>query len=240
MTQLVRPWLRTLAVLLVASSGALAIIHQTSANQPNDGIEFTLHIGDCSTDGDQKANCSLSQGQTFVVSVSLDDVSGLPDSSTAAIGVSLGYTGVQSKDNPTFFWPVCGFPVSGWIPGNIYAGCGNFPEDIATFTGTLYTSSFNCLGDGTVSLLHDPLETTAYDSSKGAFVNELGPDVLNIDCAPPTPTPTATPDAVGGVAFDAGSPASGEGFPLSARVSALVALALGMLGSAAWLLRRAA
>jgi hypothetical protein len=65
------------------------------------------------------------------------------------------------------------------------------------------TASFNCTADGTLSLTHGPADTQLMENvdDPGKVSTEAGPDLLNIDCAPPTPTP----EPVGGFGLDTGT-----------------------------------
>ncbi len=190
------------AVVIAAvgvTAGLLALrlgpSQHAAANQPNAGLEFTLHVGSCATTGDVKGNCVVSDPSTFVASVSLDDVSGIGNGSYDALAVTLSYTGVGSKGNPDIVWPGCVFEAPTTGAGFVNAGCAaGVSAPSSTFTGTIFTASFNCPADGTLTLTHGASDTLIIDS-KGKTSTEAGPDVLNIDCqaATDTPTPTFTP-----------------------------------------------
>ena len=79
------------AVLLAMNFG---LTHDARANQPNASLEFALHVGGCNTTGDQKGNCTVTQGSTFVASVSLDMIPGPGGGSEPqpkGWGMALGY-----------------------------------------------------------------------------------------------------------------------------------------------------
>jgi hypothetical protein len=204
-------------------------IAPASANQPDASLEYTLHVGGCSTIADYKGNCSVTEGSTFVASVSLDAIPGPYD----AVGVTVAYTGVTSKNNPEIVWPDCLVSApSPPIPGYETAGCGiQIQTPNSSYLGTVFTASFNCLADGTLSLVHGPADTLLIGDN-GKTSTEAGPDVLNIDCAPPTVTPTPTqtatptPQPVGGVSLDA-SNSNDSAIPLVAATGALLSVVLG-------------
>ncbi len=234
-------WLTTLrltlagaAVIGVALFGASIVDRDNaSANQPNAGLEFTLHVDGCSTVADYKGSCAVTQGSTFVASVSLDAIPYPYDS----LAVTVAYTGVTSKDNPNIVWPDCAGEATAFAPGFVNGGCVVLFAPSSTFTGTVFTASFNCAADGQLSLTHDPANTLIIDYG-GKTSTETGPDVLNIDCAPatatftPGPTATPTPPAVAGVGYELGGTdrTSSE----STIEIALALLAVAVLGVASW------
>jgi hypothetical protein len=189
-----------LAVAAVMLSMSLGSNKTAEANQPNAGLEWSIAVGGCSSAGDAKGNCVVNQGSTFNAVVSLDSIAGIGNGSYDAIGVTVNYTGVASKDNPDITWSGCAFEAPATGPGFVNAGCaGGISAPPSTVTGPVFDSDFNCTADGTLTLTHGAAETLIIDS-KGKTSTEAGPDVLNIDCAPaPTATPvppTATPPDV--------------------------------------------
>ncbi len=198
------------------SSGG-TLIH---ANQPSAGLEFTVHVGGCNTAGDQKGTCTVTEGSTFVASVSLDAIPGPYEGVVSTIG----YSGVTSKDNPEPDWPGCVGTIELIVPAGVHAGCTVGPPFIpVTYTGTIMTASFNCAADGALYLVHGIPDTGLLDDNQKLHT-ETGPDVLNIDCAPPS---------VAGVAFDTGTSGNGAGAIAVAVGLALAAGACG-LGYAGW------
>jgi hypothetical protein len=229
-------WIVSAAALLVVALAAVFGLtrNEASANQPNAALEFTLHVGGCSTLADYKGTCTVTQGSTFVASVSLDAIPGAYD----ALGVTVAYTGVASKDNPDMVWPQCVLEAVGAIPPFVYSGCAiGISAPPSTFTGTVFTASFNCVGDGTLSLTHGPADTLLIGAN-GKTNTEAGPDVLNIDCAPPTITPTPsitptpTPEPVGGLGLEADG--DDDASPGSTTGVALAVLTFAALGGAGW------
>jgi len=187
------PALLILAILL---SFGVQGSRSVQANQPNPGLEFTLHVAGCSTFADYKGTCTVTQGSTFVASVSLDAI----PYPYEGLAVTVAYTGVASKDDPTMVWPDCYVPVPSTGPGFVNNGCATGIHQLpqSTYTGTVMTASFNCSADGTLSLTHGPADTQLMENvdDPGKVSTEAGPDVLNIDCVPPTPEP------VGGFGLD--------------------------------------
>jgi len=194
--------LAALAVAAVLLSMNLGSADKASA-VVNNGIDFSLHVGACNSNADAKGACGVAIGSTFVASVSLDSVAGAGNASYDALAVTVSYTGVSSKDNPSMGpeWPDCAIEATNINPGvSVNAGCSTgIGAPSSTYTGTVFTASFNCTADGTLTIVHSDSETLLIDN-KGVTNHEDGPDVLNIDCQPlPTATPvppTATPPPI--------------------------------------------
>jgi hypothetical protein len=194
-----RWWNVLVVVFLGAAIAAIAIAtglgrrgadHARAAQ--SSGVEFTMHVGTCSTAGDQKASCAVPLGSTFEVTVSLDSFSGTSTNSYDGVAVTVAYTGVGSKENPNIVWPGCVFEAPSTGPGQVNAGCtvgANAPASM--FTGAVFTADFNCVADGQLQLVHTDSDTLVTDHASLTF-HEAGPDVLNIDCALVTATPTLT------------------------------------------------
>ncbi len=195
------------AVLAVAAAVLLSMSLGTDktaeANQPNAGLEFTLHVGGCDTAGDTKNACTVGLGNTFTATVSIDSVAGIGNGSYDAWATTLNYTGVDSKDNQSANpqHPDCAFEATAQDGTSfVNAGCTiGISAPSSTYTGNAFQAGFNCTADGTISILHSPSETLVTDSI-GKTNTEAGPDLLNIDCQPVpatfTPTPTSTPPPV--------------------------------------------
>lgn len=187
-----------LSVIVLAAAAVLLSFNVRSTHKVSgvvdNGIEYTLHVASCNTAQDAKGNCGVAAGSTFVASVSLDSIVAPYD----AIAVTIAYTGVGSKDNPDIVWPDCGIEAPFTQPGLVNAGCStNFGAPSSQFTGTVFTASFNCTQDGTLSLTHGTSATLVIVpvGPANTTYTEQGPDVLNIDCqgTPMTSTPSATP-----------------------------------------------
>jgi hypothetical protein len=236
-----------LAVALLWQTAALRFGGVASANQPNPGLEFTLHVGSCTTAGDQTVNCVVANNTPFVVSVSLDSIP-YPYNS---LGVMLAFDGIAAKDDQTIVWPDCAgetlVPDDGSTLGSSCSTSG-LPS---TFTGTVFTATFNCLADASVSIVHGPADTYLTDYY-GKTSTDNGPDVINVECLTPTdtpvatetatpttlvviqstPTPTQTPGPVGGIGVDA-TPATDTSRSAEELALAVVALAIVSSGLAA-------
>jgi len=178
------------------------------------GVDFHISAlsaggATCTSAGNAKGTCTIGLGSTFTLTAFLDDISGLagaPPAWDSAYSVTVNYTGVTTKASPG--------PVAATVPdlcdvsapasgvGFVNAACVIFPGGggpvSQTYTGEIWTSTFNCTASGTLSLLHDKANTNINDS--GGLHFEGGPDLLNVDCIPatdtPTPTPTSTPPDV--------------------------------------------
>jgi len=246
-------------VLLLVAAITVALLWQAvggvaSANQPNSGLEFTLHINSCTSAGDQTVNCVVANNTPFVVSVSLDSIP-YPYNS---LGVMLAFEGIAGKDDQTIVWPDCAgetlVPDDGSTLGSSCSTSG-LPS---TFTGTVFTATFNCLADASVSIVHGPADTYLTDYY-GKTSTDNGPDVINVECLTPTdtpvatetatptttvviqstPTPTPTPGPVGGIGVDA-MPAANTGRSTEelAFASGALAVVFAGLSVAAWRRRR--
>ena len=208
-----------------ALAGTLGFNEPASANQPNAALEFTLHVGGCNTEGDLTDTCIVTEGSTFVASVSLDEI----PKSYQGVASAIGYSGVGSKDNPDMDWPGCVGEAQLIRPAMVHAAClVGPPFTPVTYTGTIMTASFNCTEDGALNLIEEfPYSELLGSNQKDN--TEAGPDVLKIDCVPATAEPTA--QAVGGVALGA------EHSNRSAVVwfaGGLATLLCGVLGYAWW------
>ncbi len=164
------------------------------------GLNFTLHVGaTCDTSaGAQK--CQLDPGETFPVTVTLDDISGIGGAAYDALAVTIQFTGVTSNERldmqPPDNWPGCVFEATAFAPTFENVGCTiGIGADHSTYTGTIATGSFTCAASGTMSLSHNAADTLVIDAN-GLTLFEDGTDELTINCgAAPTPTdtPAATP-----------------------------------------------
>jgi hypothetical protein len=192
-----------LAVVAVLLSMNLGSTTPKASASVNNGMEYTLHVGGCNTAADAKGNCVVALGGTFVATVSLDAITGIGGSAYDALAVTVGYTGLSSKDNPSMGpeWADCGIEATNVNPGvSVNAGCSTgVSAPSSTYLGTVFSASFNCTADGTLTIIHSDSESLLIDKN-GITQHEDGPDVLNIDCQPaPTATPvppTATPPAI--------------------------------------------
>lgn len=149
---------------------------EASANNPNAGLEYRLAVGSCSTAGDAKGNCVIPTGATFVANVYLDSIAGIGNGSYDSLLVTVAYAGVTSNNDPDIVWPECVFQATAIGPGFSSAGCSTgISAPSSTYTGLVFTASFVCLADGTLSLTHGAADTQVVDSNAKTNV-ESGPD----------------------------------------------------------------
>jgi hypothetical protein len=211
--------LATLAIGYAWQGSGINFGTPVSANQPNAGLEFSLHVNACSTAPDQSLNCVVPNNVPFVVSVSLDSIPG----PYTSLGFKLTYEGIDSKDDPDIVWPDCVGETTGPADGITVTAQCSVAGPPSTYTGTVFTATFNCLADSHVEITHGPADTYLVDSLAKTSTDN-GPDHLDIECltptdtptptntpVPPTPTPTPTqpPGPVGGAGFDAMTGAGG-------------------------------
>jgi hypothetical protein len=200
--------LLALGLLLVVNLGQGS---RTASAAPGDGTA-ELHIdvtgvSGCSTGAqagpnDTKGNCTIPLGGTFTVNGYMDGM-GAGATGYSAFSVTLNYTGVTSKDNPsTASWPSCVFATSAGQGTGLFinAACarGVAPAPYSTYLGKVFTNDFNCTANGTITMAHSTSQTKVI--ADNANHTDGGPDVLNITCGaggptntPPAGTPTNTP-----------------------------------------------
>jgi hypothetical protein len=215
-----RPSAMILAAVVAAALVLLLVVNlgqgsRTASAAPGDGTaEFHIDVtgvSGCSTGNlagpnDVKGTCTIPAGSTFTVNAYIDGL-GTGASLYHAFAIEVDYTGVTSKDNPsTASWPDCVFATSAGRGSGLFisAGCaiGVAPAPNSTYLGKVFTNDFNCMANGTISIIHGTPGQTKILADNGAHTDG-GPDVLNINCGGvggptatpggPTPTPSLTP-----------------------------------------------
>jgi hypothetical protein len=259
--------IRTRQVLMLVAALTVAWLWQgggvnfgsvASANQPNSNLEFTLHVNGCTTASETVINCVVPNNVPFVATVSLDAIPGPYDS----LGITLVYEGIASKDDAHIVWPDCAGETVTPDNGSTTSSTCSVSSSPSTFTGTVFTTTFNCEFDSSLSIVHGPSDTHLTDYL-GKTSTDDGPDVMTIECLNPTdtptptetatptamvtqqatpiasPTPTRTPGPVGGVALDARSSADGSrsAIELAFAAGALAIVSIGF-GVTGWRCRR--
>jgi hypothetical protein len=198
-------------------------------------------------------------GSSFSVQVSADSGEAVVEGYQVEIDVPAGLSFISGAHEATGAFPRCSpWAQNGLQPAWYAAGCGHSPPDSA-FVGLAETVTLRCDTDGTFPLnLVDPGEDpnggSTLSDQYGPVPTNLTPDgqeTVGCYAAPTdTPTPTATPLAVGGIAEmpplagssarRAAAPAEGSGwsagsFAVLAAVGVAAAALVGVFG---WYARR--
>ena len=199
------------------------------------GID-TNHDGndDCSTAAGGAPKCFVAPGALFRVNFYLN---GLPPGITNYLGYDgyLTFIGVTPDGIINFQpWPDCALPAT-TILNFVGFGCAIFAPPPSTYLGEMAEVEFTCAASGSVTMSHN---IGATDLAAGAFGsatlhNETpgAPETLNVNCtgAPP-PTPTSTPQAVGGLSLDprlGGAPDASDRAALAATLLVLILVLVG-------------
>lgn len=230
---------------------------RVQAQTPSPDFSIEVQGANCDTRGVNPSKCQVAAGSQFTVSVSIDDLSGLPDldADTKAgysgfqvrLNYSAGLTLKNRTDVTEVVWPDCGLAPEVKDVGTYLTGCaiaGGANESV--FTGAVVEVDFNCSdppgSQESVTLVHGlPTITSPGDSfivneqASGALA-EAGSESLTINCTSGVGGIAELPEVARTPLETPGS--SGASYWIVAGVAAAAAASAVTLGGAARCARR--
>ena len=234
---------------------------RVQAQTPSPDFSIEVQGANCDTKGVNPTKCQVAPGSQITVSVSINDLSGLPDldADTKAgysgfqvrLNYSAGLTLKNRTDVTEVVWPDCGLAPEVKDVGTYLTGCaidGGANESV--FTGVVVEVDFTCSdppgSQESVTLVHglptitSPGDSFIIDEQASGALAEPGSESLTINC-------TSGASGVGGIAElpeVARTPletpgSSGASYWIVAGVAAAAAASAVTLGGAArWASRR--